>query len=72
MKSINIKSCSHCSNYEALLAVAQWMLDNRSGYKRERYVFTDIDKEFNVIETLRDDELNSCNGDFVVTRVKHD
>lgn len=68
MAQINITACKYCSNHEALLAVAKWIEENKSsGYKRIRNVTIDSGKIINVFEKLRDDELSSCNADFIVT-----
>lgn len=72
MAEINIKADKFCSNLEAVLAVAQWMADNKAhGYKRIRNVEIENSiigkKEFNVFEKIRKDELESCNADFIVT-----
>lgn len=68
MAEINIKADHFTSNHDALMAVAEWMKENKEkGYKRIRFVTIDGDKEFNVAEKIRHDELTSCNGDFIVT-----
>ena len=70
MAEIRINSCDQCSNYDELLAVVAWVDANvATGYKRVRNVFVG-QKEFNVFESPRYDELTSCNGEFVVTRVQ--
>lgn len=71
MAELNIKACKNCSNYEALLAVANWMKDNKESknYQRARDITLWSGKEFNVTEVQRDDEMTSCNGEFIVTKL---
>jgi len=67
MPELKINLDPFCSGRDALIAVAQFMIANKeNGYKRTRNVTVE-DRDFNVIEHKRDDELTSCNGDFSVT-----
>jgi len=67
MPELKINVDPFCSNHDALIAVAQFMMANKAnGYKRTRNVAVG-NRDFNVFENKRDDELTSCNGDFNVT-----
>lgn len=67
MPELKINLDPFCSNHHALIAVAQFMMANKAnGYKRTRNVTVE-NRDFNVLEHKRDDEMTSCNGDFSVT-----
>lgn len=71
MSEINIKTCLHCSNYDALEAVGKWMLMNygERNYKRERQIKVQSGRTFDVVEVKKDSELVTCDGVFTVTNV---
>jgi hypothetical protein len=72
MSEISIKTCKHCSNYDALEAIMGWMLINYSlrNYQREREIKVKSGALLRVTEIKSDDELKNCDGHFLVEKVR--